>query len=94
VDNFLQGDFMIAAVQTRDISGWTMFVFGTLPLLPGPLGLIHPEILFPSSSSTCQIEPFAETTLTTRKRTSCAQNGSNTTAKIFYQDFSRSFFDS
>jgi len=32
-------------MKIRDASGWTIFIFGTLALLLGLLGLIRPEIL-------------------------------------------------
>lgn len=36
---------MTTNLKIRDISGWTMFVFGILALLLGLLGLIRPETL-------------------------------------------------
>ena len=32
-------------MKIRDASGWTMFIFGTLALILGLIGLIRPEIL-------------------------------------------------
>jgi Na+-driven multidrug efflux pump len=32
-------------MKIRDVSGWTMFVFGSLALILGLIGLIRPEIL-------------------------------------------------
>jgi hypothetical protein len=32
-------------MKIRDASGWTMFIFGTLALLLGLIGLIRPEVL-------------------------------------------------
>jgi hypothetical protein len=36
---------MTSSLLIRDASGWTMFLFGVLALLPGLLGLIRPELL-------------------------------------------------
>lgn len=36
---------MAAKLKIRDMSGWTMFIFGVLALLLGLLGLIRPELL-------------------------------------------------
>ncbi|HSM70773.1 MAG TPA: hypothetical protein VK851_04455 [Anaerolineales bacterium] len=36
---------MTSTLKIRDVSGWTMFIFGALALLLGLLGLIRPEIL-------------------------------------------------
>lgn len=36
---------MTAKLKIRDASGWTMFIFGSLALLLGLLGLIRPEFL-------------------------------------------------
>lgn len=36
---------MTSTWKVRDASGWTMFIFGLLALLPGFLGLIRPEWL-------------------------------------------------
>jgi len=32
-------------IKIKDISGWTMFVFGAIALILGLLGLLHPELL-------------------------------------------------
>lgn len=36
---------MTSNLKIRDISGWTIFIFGALALLLGLLGLIRPELL-------------------------------------------------
>jgi hypothetical protein len=36
---------MTSSLKIRDASGWTMFIFGSLALLLGLLGLIRPELL-------------------------------------------------
>ncbi len=36
---------MTANLKIRDAAGWTMFVFGSIALLLGLLGLLRPEIL-------------------------------------------------
>jgi len=36
---------MTANFKIKDASGWTMFIFGTIALLLGLIGLIRPEIL-------------------------------------------------
>lgn len=36
---------MTSSLKIRDVSGWTMFIFGVLALLLGLLGLIRPEFL-------------------------------------------------
>jgi hypothetical protein len=36
---------MTTSLKIRDLSGWTIFVFGALALLLGLLGLIRPELL-------------------------------------------------
>jgi hypothetical protein len=35
----------IKSLKIRDVSGWTMFIFGILALLLGALGLIRPELI-------------------------------------------------
>ena len=32
-------------IKIKDTSGWTMFVFGAIALIPGLLGLLRPELL-------------------------------------------------
>ncbi len=36
---------MTTSFKIKDLSGWTMFIFGALALLLGLLGLLRPEIL-------------------------------------------------
>jgi len=36
---------MAATLKIKDVSGWTMFVFGVIALLLGLLGLLRPEAL-------------------------------------------------
>jgi len=48
---------MTSRLKIRDAAGWTMFIFGVLALLLGFIGLIRPEVLYPSLALACWIAP-------------------------------------